>query len=537
MADWSAFPIADQEKKDPWSAFPMAQASGPIASNEQQAAPAEQPARPWMDRAKDFTEVAADSMSFGMLPRLAAKFKELRGVGTYDENLAANRKAVDDASARLGTAGSIGANVAGGVLTGSALGNAGITVLGRVPANAGMLAKIGAGALEGAAYGAANEAGHSQAQDWSGVGLDAAKGAGIGAAVGGAASGVMAALPRLITPNIADNPERTRLANVLREAGVDVSAGQATGSRNLATMEDAGRKLPLGRMISATNPEDQMGQFTRAVMDRSRVRGEAATFDAVNQAERQVGQTIGNVQRRYPIQQDTQYLTDLQNIANDIPLLPDGVQNQVTAFINRMVPNGQTIDPRVAQSLRTQLRLATPTPGPNTNSDVVRVFGALRDTLDNALERTIQNTGNPAHFDVLQRARQHYANINVLRDALSRSGPEGQLGYLTPAALKNAQSASLGKTSYMRGQGDLSELAQASAGVLPVKPGSQTAERSSLMNPLAWAASLPFNMAVNSRPAQAYLGNQVLPYRVTAPPSAVEGLLAPIQNRRRQLVE
>lgn len=491
--------------------------------------------RSFMDRANDFTEVAADSMSFGLLPKLAAKVKELRGVGTYDENLAANRKAVEDANRRLGTGGSIAANIAGGALTGGTLADAGITLLGRLGQGANMATRIGAGVAEGAAYGAANEAGHSTADTWGGVAADAAKGAAIGGATGGVLTGAAAALPRIITPNPARSAEQTRLANVLRAEGVDVKASQATGAKNLATIEDAAMRMPMGRALSSVTPESQAEQLTQAAMRHSRVNGEAATFAAMNQAENQVGSVIGRVQNRYPIQQDAQYITDLMNVANDIPLLPDGVQNQVRNFINRMLPNGNTIDPRMAQALRTQLRQATPI-GQNANPDVVRSFRAMREALDDALERTITTTGNPAHVDVLNRARQHYANIQVLRDGISRSGPDGQLGYLTPAALKNAQSASIGKTNYMRGRGDLSELAQAAAGVLPVKPGSQTAERSTIYDPVRWALSIPLNLAVNSRPAQAYLGNQVLPRQMNASPAVLQGLLSGGQNMRGGLL-
>ena len=93
------------------------------------------------------------------------------GKGSYDENLKKNREETEAAGQRLGTAGTIASDLAGGVGGASAFGKAGITLLGRLAPTAGLGLRTAAGAAEGAAYGAAQGAGHTDTSSVSGYSL------------------------------------------------------------------------------------------------------------------------------------------------------------------------------------------------------------------------------------------------------------------------------------------------------------------------------------------------------------------------------
>ena len=190
----------------------------------------------------------------------------------------------------------------------------------------------------------------------------------------------------------------------------------------------------------------------------------------------------------------------------------------------------------MAQATRTQLnRAIRGQNGPNGDKDYQGLLLDLKNSLDDALTRTIQATGNSAHVAQLQQLRQQYANLHTLSDSLFSSGARGQLGQLTPGALQGGMARGLGKGAYMRGKGDLTPLASASKAILPQVPDSGTATREGILNPLKWALSLPGQLAVNSRPAQAYWGNQLLPQGVgtTAAPPVIGGILAEQEQRRR----
>lgn len=484
----------------------------------------------------DFSRMAVDSATFGLADKAAAKASEMLGGQSYARGKAENQRETEAANQRSGPGASFAANALGGLLTGSALARGGVSVLGHVPQNASILTKILAGAVEGGLYGAANEAGHSKADTWKGVAQDATGGILPGAAVGGTLSAAAGVIPRIITPNIADSAERTRMAEALRAQGVDVKASQVTGARNLATIEDAAQRLPMGRMLSAVTPESQMEQLTQAAMKKAGVQGEAATESALRDAYDRVGGTIGSINKKYNVlTPDAQFASDIGNVLNDLPVLSRDRQSQVREFLKRAAGNFGTIDTDKAQVLREQLRRAR-TFGDKTDNQFNSALDGIRNAVDDLLERTIVNRGNPGDAKLLRDARQTYANIHVLENALWKSGADGQLGYLTPAALKNAQAASIGKHAVMTGKGDMTELAKAAAAVLPTKAGSQTAERAASYNPIKWALSIPLNLAVNSRPAQAYLSNQLLPRQMNASPAVLQGLLAGGQNMRGGLL-
>lgn len=526
----------------PWDVVSEEKISSGGSDNNSWAVVSQQPVqtdRPWIDRAKDYTEVTADSLSFGLLPKLAAKVKELRGVGTYDENLAANQKAVEEANKRLGGAGSLAANLTGGVLTGSTLGKAGLSVLGQVPTNASTLTKILAGTVEGGLYGAANEAGHSTAQDWKGVAKDAASGATTGMLVGAPVTAASTVLPRIITPFINSDPERARLAQVLMDNKVPVSAAQRTGSETLNMLENAAGKAPLG--FFPKGMRDQGANVAAAAAEKAGISGgPQLTPHVIDDAFERVGGGIGALQAKYPPQYDNAFVKSLVDIADSAKVLGKDHQAQINAFINRLLQPGATMTPEAMQALRTDLRLAVEK-GPNGKPLFNRAVSGLRDALDDMLERTIVRSGAADDAAALSQLRQQYANLNVLTDALNRSGAKGELGKLTPQALSGAVKSSIGKTDFRRGRGDLNELSRASAAILPMKEGSGTAERNMAYDligaPLTAFVGPLMSTAINSSLAQRYWGNQLMPIVGKGSPGVIQGLLAPTQNMNRRPFE
>jgi len=488
------------------------------------------PPRPMMDRAEDVLTRGVSSASFGLAEKAKAKVHATLGDGTYDENLAKYRGQVEEAGKNLGSTGALTSDVVGGLLTGSTLARAGVTMVGRLPAAAPLLTKMGIGGLEGSAYGAAHGAGHTDTgklEDYAKNILEGAKG---GAVVGMAAPAVAQTVQRAITPFAAANPAHADMAGILDRFGVGTTAGQRTGNATLRMMEDTMAKLPLGRMIGGNPGANQMEQVTRAAMQRSGITpgpGVTATPDVLAAAHQNLGTAIGGIQARYPVAIDPPLVNSVAQIMQDLPLLQPGQQGTVRHFLTRLTggANGAPmLTPEEAQVTRTQLnRMIRAQNGMNGDKNYQETLISVKNALDGALERTIHAGNQPGDVQALQQLRQQYANLTSLTDAIASSQAAGAHGVLTPTALSAATARSVGKGNAAQGVGDLNELGRASSGLLRSPPDSGTATRDSIWDPIKVLAS-PAAALINRPWAQRYWGNQVMPHG-PSPPAAYPSVI------------
>lgn len=114
--------------------------------------------------ADDVVRQMADGATFGYADKLSAWLNSKMGDKSYEDNLAAERQATEDARSRAGLAG-LASSVLGGGLTGGIAAKSGLTLAGRgVPEAAGLMRRLGTaaatGAAEGAVYGAIDATGH-----------------------------------------------------------------------------------------------------------------------------------------------------------------------------------------------------------------------------------------------------------------------------------------------------------------------------------------------------------------------------------------
>lgn len=530
---WESAPLveAPSNADEWWKAAPMAGDKKP-ATETPAYSPGLTGAR---EIAEDVMTRIANSATFGLAAKAKAGIASALGEGEYDEKLKKYRAENEAAGRRLGWGGELASDVVGGLGLASALGNAGITLAGRLSPSAGALAKIGAGAVEGAAYGAAYGAGNTDTGNVGDYATNAALGAAVGAPVGAIVPAITSAAGRAMTPFRSEpSAERARLVKVLQNEGVPVSAGQRTGNVRLQYAEDATAKLPFGTALARNPTEGQMEAVTQAAARRAGINASEITDEVLDSGFKKVGGTIGRIQSKYPINVDDQLLNDAIGIDAGVPLLLEGRQKTARMFLDK-ITSGQVLDPDLAQTTRTQLnRAIRAQKGPQADTEYKAVLLEIKDALDGALDRTIMKSGYGPDINLMREARQQYANLHVLTDALYRSGASGQLGTLTPTALQAAQAASIGKTGYMQGRGDLTDLAKASSALLRKPPDSGTATRSGLFDPIRLLMSPAAQLAVNSRMGQAYMGNQVAPQGIPVGATAIGGLLSPVDDLRRR---
>ncbi|MFT2211510.1 hypothetical protein ACLJYM_06445 [Rhizobium giardinii] len=229
-----------------------------------------------------FGRGAADMMSFGFADELAAAGGALTGIGgdfgDYDRNLRVQRIIQDQrdmADPKASTAG----RIAGGVTQGLGLAKNGVTLLGRLPASAGLGAKVGAGAAEGAAYGGAY--GFGSGEGASDRLSSAAGGAAAGALIGGAVPAVVAGAKAAAKPIVDAVSARVNPGKYASQ-----KIAERLGNSNM-TVEQAARRMEDGGMSLA----DVGGKTTRNLLrTAANIPGKGADRISTQLTLRQMGQ-------------------------------------------------------------------------------------------------------------------------------------------------------------------------------------------------------------------------------------------------------
>lgn len=442
------------------------------------------------------------------------------------------------------TTGEIGGALTGGLgLVGGGLS------LGANAARAGQgLGSMALGsAVDGAAIGALQGAGSAtEGQRLEGAKTGGIVGGGLGLAAPLAISGVSNAVRRAVTP-LPVNAERQAAANVLRNEGVELTAGQTTGSKGLRYAESE-----IGGNAAENVMERQGEQFTRAALSRAAVNADRATPQVIDDAFRRIGGDFDALAARNQIIPDHQLVNDLRATAGEYSsLVPESMRApvvfNVANDIVRAIQRGP-IDGAAYQSLRSQLERASR--ASRANPELTQALRGMRESLDDAMERSIA-ANNPADAGAWRDVRGQYRNMLVLEKAATGAGENAALGLISPSALRNA-TVQQGRRAYARGQGDFSELARAGEALMKAMPNSGTAGRLRAQNlssiiptilgggvgagaggPLGAVAGAAAGAAVPrvvgalmmSRPGQAYLSNQLLSGQMTPQMRAIANLL------------
>lgn len=346
---------------------------------------------------------------------------------------------------------------------------------------------------------------------------------------------IPSAARRVITP-IQTSPDRAALANALRGEGIELTAGQATGSKPLQWMESTLGDLPGSGGRAAETQTRQGEQFTAAALRRTGENANRATPEVVDSAFNRIGHDFDQLAARNNLHMDRQFATDLtDNVREYNSLVPQSmrspiVENVVNDLATHAGQNGGALSGEYYQALRSRLDRAARTSAKDPQlSEALR---GLRTSLDDAMERTLATT-NPADLGAWREARNQYRNMLVVEKAATGAGSQTAEGILSPSQLRNATVNTHGRRNYARGDGDFAELSRAGEAIMKPLPNSGTAPRmymQHMASALSGAAGgsiagLPGAIAgaavpavagrvLMSGPVQGYLGNRALgPYQ------------------------
>ncbi|MBZ9654673.1 hypothetical protein [Phyllobacterium lublinensis] len=275
-----------------------------------------------------------------------------------------------------------------------------------------------------------------------------------------------AAINKIISPmGGAISAERGALNDVMKREGIDLTAGQQTGSKALRTTE-----AQLGGGSAQNFAERQGEQFTGAIMKRIGSTATRATPEAVQEAGARIGARFDDLASRNSVIPDEtlskeigdtlRSYVDNTNPTARIPAIPNTVAD-ITADIANGPISGAKYK-QLASSIGEKLKSAT--------GEELEAWRGIRDSLDDAMERSIAAT-NPADLGAWKETRNAYRNLLVVEKAVTGAGENARLGIISPAQLRGAVVAQ-GRRAFARGQGDFADLARAGEGTMAKIPES-----------------------------------------------------------------
>jgi hypothetical protein len=360
---------------------------------------------------------------------------------------------------------------------------------------------------------------------------------------------VPALAARAISPYAgAVSAERQALVDALRAEGVNPTAGQVTGSRGLRFAESE-----LGGAVARNVADDQARAFTEAAMSRAGQQGIATPQNMAANADR-LGTGFDAISARNSITADPQFGQGIGRVLNEYDRVLPSAQRQIVGnmaddIIATATNNGGTIPGPIYQATRSRLgRMAQS--ARNNDPEFANALRGLRNTLDDAMTRSVR----PEDAAEWQTLRREYGNMRTLERAAAGAGENAAEGMISPAKLRQAVTTGR-QGQYVRGNGDLDELARAGQILTPL-PDSGTASRLAvrgLMSTPAAAGAIAggytgdvvtglagalagsavpavAGRALMSRPVQAYLTNQVAPNMNVADPRMQAIIAALIAN-------
>lgn len=332
-----------------------------------------------------------------------------------------------------------------------------------------------------------------------------------------------AGLGRAITP-LPASAARQRLVDVLAGEGVtSLTAGQRTGSKALKYGESMLGDAPGAGGNAARIQQEGQEQFTQAAMRRAGGGADAApeTLAANNT---RLGNQFEALSARNTLTPDNQFITDVSAAVRDYRNVPNSQQAQMLqGYIDDIVPhvNAGTMTGAEYQAMRSRLSRQANN-NRQSDPDLADALRGIRNALDDAMGRSIP-PGSADHA-LWNQSRREWGAQKTIEKAASRAGEATAEGQIVPANLRNTVAAN-NRGAYARGEGDFSELARAGSGVMAPLPNSGTAQRNLMTDLAKLPVTATVGRALMSRPAQAYLGNQVLARQLENLPPARQALI------------
>lgn len=290
-----------------------------------------------------------------------------------------------------------------------------------------------------------------------------------GGIAGGILPGMLAkGVAKAISPAGGADPERLKLAKVLDDFGVPITAGQRVGSEAMRRKEGL---TGAGQRIS----EAQREAFTTAALKTAGTNATRATPEVLEETAKRIGDVFDDVTRGLDVVPDSGAITKLAGSVNEYKsLAPTGSQAPLISNIlketTKFFRGGNPVPAATVNTWRSGLSKLTTSADAATRNAAQMALEAVDDMLEGAMRAA----GSPENVTRLATARGEWRNFLAIQKAATGAGENAAAGLLSPSALRNAV-VQQGRASYARGgRGDLGSLARAGEGVMKQLPDSGT---------------------------------------------------------------
>jgi len=445
-----------------------------------------------------------------------------------------------------------GLSLAGGLLT------PGLAAGGNYIAGAQGAGRLARAAGVGAGYGAVSGAGYD-----TGNIADRGDGAAMGALVG-AGTGVIgqAGADRLARLGVNAAARPASAARRLSREGVDLTPGQMLASTPgvggmIRSLEEGASSIPFVGSPIAGARQQSVETFNRAAINRALApigsqlpKGTNAGYEAVENAQRQLGQAYEDVLPRVTARIDDDFDIDLSALndraqAELTEPLARQFDNIIQQRVFRNIPDDEVIQGANFKTIESELGALS------------REYRTALDPQNRALSRLLDDTQdvvrdlvarqNPAEAGRIRNINRGYANLVRVEQAAGSTASQATEGVFSPTQLGVASARGAGRSANAREGALMQDLAVAGRNIIPSRVGdSGTATRGAITGlvaggaagvPLAGTLAIPViaTSVLYSRPAQAAL-NAV--YRATDSRGANSSLqqLARLAQRNPALV-
>jgi hypothetical protein len=332
----------------------------------------------------------------------------------------------------------------------------------------------GAGAKAGVVAGLASE-GAGQATEGTPFEMPARIGAGL------IAPAALARRAPATTSNLlrATDPDQIAAANLLQQAGVTPTAGQATQNRTLrmieGTAEATGRQLEdftaaSMRFINSTSPSSRPAALASAQKEIVGRLDDAISGLNITVPQSAVG-AVDDVVARWST-----------NISEG---LRSGELPDLASQIKALAASGRTIPAETMRGWRSQIGALT------TNSDdhIRTAAHGLRQIIDDLTDNAMILANRADDIPALAAGRNDYRNFLAIADAATRKG--GASGTISPSQLNQAVIRTQGRSNYAIGQGtDIMPFARAGEEILSSLPTVSSGATRGLQNGASYTGGL-----------------------------------------------
>lgn len=326
--------------------------------------------------------------------------------------------------------------------------------------------------------------------------------------IGGIAGGLLpGGINRVTRPMGEPPPNVLRAGEKMKEAGVDLTAGQKTGSKRLQRAE-----VELGGATTDALVERQQEQFSKAAMAEAGMPAKLPTAENLRANRDRIGSDMDRLAASTTVPFDQQLqdgMLDAAILHTEVganPKTMETVQGVMDHAADLAAQNGGVLSGEAYQNLTTRIRQLRDA---EIDPAASEALGKMQEAINDAVERTMPQ-------DTVERwrsARNQYRNQLILENAVAKGATSDQYdAKISPARLGTSTDTVEGTQRVAtESNSPMTELATAGAKAMPKLPDSNTAARTNLRNPLMWipeAAGAAAGKALMSDPVQGWLSAQ-----------------------------